>query len=437
MFDLAVKLKSVIDGTSNILKVVDKFESYTTTEKKEYIDQSFKKQLEFAFDHVPYYHRKFIDYGLDRNKFTSISNIKSIPILTKDDIRDNQSMLKSDIFDKIKVTKRRSGGTTGEPIESYLSIEAQAFETFGYFKGLRWMGWSSNMTMVKIFGGSLGVGKSASFRDKVYNKVINSVFIPAFEVDSTNIKYYYDKIKTRRNLCLIGYASAVDNFITLLKNKELLLKNIGLAITTSEQLLEDWRINISDYCNCEVRSYYGCGEIGSLGYQVKDGGDGYKIPVEHVYIDSNNGNFLLNITQLHNVAQPLIRYENGDLGVLNENFYSDKIEKLLGREADNFSRKDGSVVSASFAPHSVFRSGLPVNKYQYIQYNNGIIEFKYTMPSGELNSSQRKQVMSIIEKVMGEPTQVVFNRTDDFVVSNSKKHRICVKLDQDYQVKFD
>ena len=223
------RIKAVIDRTYHVYSVVKTIDTWSPEKVKSYIDESFYNIVNYCYQHVPYYHRLFNDYSLDPKQFTSIGYISKIPVLTKEIIRNNYEKLRSDELHIIKYQDRRSGGTTGEPIRSLVSREAAAFETFSYFKGLAWMGWKPDMTFVKIFGGSLGLGIKANLRQRMYLLSTNAISIPAFELNSDTISNYYDVLKGKKGICLIGYASAINILVELLKSKGLTLKNIILV----------------------------------------------------------------------------------------------------------------------------------------------------------------------------------------------------------------
>jgi phenylacetate-CoA ligase len=429
---VASKIKSIVDGTTDVYKVVRDFDSWNDDNKLEFINEAFYNIINHCYFKIPYYHKLFIDNGLHPKDATNIEFIKKIPVLTKEIIRANYQNLRPDDLSTIKFQNRRSGGTTGEPIRSLVSYNAAAYETFSYFKGLSWMGWEPSMKMVKIFGGSIGSSNTFNLRQKIYEKALNSILIPAFALSPNSVIEYYEALKKEPKICILGYASAIYNFVNLLRTNGIQMSNVSLVITTSEQLINDWAIVIKSYFKCPIRSYYGCGEIGSLGYQEYNSNNSYRIPVEHVYIETIGETNVLGITQLFNKAQPLIRYLNGDVGVIDGDTITRRISNLIGRTADFFIRKDGTKVSPIFGTVSIQNTLIPVQKYQYIQYLDGQIEFRYQMEKGTLTDYHKGIICQIINKVMGEDSKVAFNETTDFIISMSGKHRIAVYLNEEY-----
>lgn len=98
----------------------------------------------------------------------------------------------------------------------------------------------------------------------------------------------------------------------------------------------------------------------------------------------------------------------GDLG-------EKKTVSLAGRSADFFYRKTGEKVSPGFGTHSIFQSGIPVEKYQYVQLTSGEIEFRYRMDR-VLSESEKEKIVSIVNLVMKEETIVVFEQNKAFEV---------------------
>lgn len=427
-YPIITNFKALIDGTWPIKKIIDSFENWDKDRQNQFVEKKLHQAVSYAYEHVPYYSELFSKHSLHPNHITSISDLSKIPVLTKDSVRKHKDRLCSKELKNLSYSKRRSGGTTGEPIESLLTKEARAFETFTFLRGLYRMGWRPEMTFIQVFGGTMGVQKKTSIRAKVYDFMMKSLYIPAFELHNANIHRYYELFLNHLNICLIGYPSALNNLVELLKTEQLQTQNVKIIITTSEQLIEDWKINIQNYFNAPIRSYYGCGEIGSLGYQRLGERHEYFIPIENAIIESEENTNELIITQLHNKAQPLLRYKNGDVGMISTD--SRKIKKLVGRTADFFTRSDGSLVSPIFGTHSILNSKIPVTKYQYLQYKDGSIEFRYTMEKTSLNESQKSVIKKIVSYVMNEDTPVKFVNSNEFILSSNGKHRICVRVQE-------
>lgn len=164
LFNTGVLIKSILDGTYYACRQVENFVNLGRNERETYILNLLIKQIQFCYHHVAFYRKRWDDYGVNLRQIQTHSDVVKLPILTKDDMRKAGSALNSDEIGRLKVVTRRSGGTTGEPIEAKIDRIAAAYETFAYFKGLHLMGWNSEMTTVRFFGGSLGMKGKPSLR---------------------------------------------------------------------------------------------------------------------------------------------------------------------------------------------------------------------------------------------------------------------------------
>jgi phenylacetate-CoA ligase len=206
---------------------------------------------------------------------------------------------------------------------------------------------------------------------------------------------------------------------------------------TAEVLNEMWAEKIRQVTGARVMDYYGCGEINSLGYRIIPGGPHW-IAEDHVVIealDEKNrispegpGEFV--ITDLDNRALPLLRYCNGDAGLVGPPDRSSGlpfrcIQRLDGRVGDFFYRTDGSMVSGTMAPHLVKQIGLKLDQYQLCQDRIGSITFRHT-PTPFLTSERQELMAGILRSLLGEDTEVSFEETTDFPLTASGKRRFAI-----------
>lgn len=426
----------LIRQVKEAIKVLDFGEHASLQELQDFRLDALKKLITHVNENVPYYRNAFDKHGIRPDQIQTLEDIKKLPILTKEDIRSAGSLLGSINLDKMKYIITRSGGTTGEPIASYINKKAQALGTYAYLRGLEWMGWKPGVPMITLFGGSLHRPNARSLRTRIREYALGTVFLPAFELTKENTPEYLSIIKKNSPCVIKGYASAIYNLA--LYAQELNVKNIPIksVFCTAEYLPDQWATLISEVFECPVKGYYGCGEINSLGFQVEQAGP-YIVPDEHVIIESVDiaeqgivtKNTLL-VTALFNYAQPLIRYKLGDIGNIwapgTRHPTRSTITNLVGRTSDMFMRKDGTTISPSLAPHIIAKTKLPVIKYQFIQTGLNTIQFLYDTVDYDLSTQEKMEVSAILRSHLSEDVDVSFIRTQDFVLSNSGKFRIVI-----------
>lgn len=79
-----------------------------------------KEIIQYAYRYVPYYSRTFDEIGFHPDDFKILGDLKKIPYLTKQIIRENRDELISCKFPKKHLKVVETGGTTGMPMEFLL-----------------------------------------------------------------------------------------------------------------------------------------------------------------------------------------------------------------------------------------------------------------------------------------------------------------------------
>jgi len=395
-------------------------------------NEAFLALVKQVFENSPYYREILLSHGLNPDSFKDISDIKKFPLLSKDDIKTFRDKMLSRNIDPAECITRNSGGTTGEPIKIEINMQARINDLYFYYRGLNWMGYSPGQPMVKFFGGSLGGKNSPTLKNKIKKLVSNELFMPAFTLTKENAVEYLDVIKSKGSTHIQGYVSSLYTLATYAKELNYKGLKIKGAFTTAEQLPIEQAAFISDVFKCDVKGFFGCAEINCLGFQTKMGGN-YIVPDEIVHMEniqhpvSGAQNSFL-ITSLYNYRTPLLRYLNGDTGILTQGEKYTEIKELSGRTADMFLKADGSLISSILATQTMQITGLTekVKKYQLIQETPADITFRYEPFSKDLDESERSHLLNVFQKRLGAEFTINLVRTNEFVKSASGKHRLMV-----------
>ncbi len=430
-YRFSIFMKSLSDRKfKSAIQFLKHVESINDEEFDELKRDLIKDQLIYCINHVPFYRNLNLSEEaiIEEGPYKVLSQL---PLLTKDVVRANHEALKADSFSQILTSTRRSGGTTGEPIEASVDGKTQALETMSYFRGLQWMGWQPGMAIVKFAGGSLGFGKKFDYVKKARDHLIGQYRLPAFELNDDTIEDYVKAVRNKGPCILVGYASTLFNLAHLMDKHHLSLDNVEMGITTAELLTPDWAKYIKNTLNCPVKSYYGCGEIESLGYQMEEFGD-YVVPDEINMLESLEYDKLsyLAVSSLHNKAKPFLRYVNGDIGEIGHEKTGGKtrlvIKQLEGRSSDILFNVNNSPISGILGTHLVYKTGISVKKYQFIQHQLDEIEFRYVPEESTLPEEEKAKVQEVLNNTLGGKIKVNFVETDEFITSPTGKHRITI-----------
>ena len=205
--------------------------------------------------------------NLRPDDFQSASDLAKLPYLTRDIIRDQGARLRADNYPDRVCQFRRSGGTTGEPIQVAADVRARAFEVAAYLRGFEWMKYRLGRPAVPLFGGSLGLDANPNLKVKLREWLLNSRFLPAFELTQENVADYVATIRQAKGGVLVGYASAALNLAEYMSALGLRGSPLESVICTAEQMPDEWRIRISEVLEAPVFCYYGCGEVNGIAHE--------------------------------------------------------------------------------------------------------------------------------------------------------------------------
>ena len=85
------------------LKELEKNQWFSEKKLKEIQWNKFKKLLKHSYENVPYYNNKFKELNLHPDDIKTHEDIKKIPVLTRDDIRNHEKELIANNFKNKKL----------------------------------------------------------------------------------------------------------------------------------------------------------------------------------------------------------------------------------------------------------------------------------------------------------------------------------------------
>jgi phenylacetate-CoA ligase len=285
-----------------------------------------------------------------------------------------------------------------------------------YWRGYGWGGLRLGMPWVQLFGGSLGQGGGRPMA-RLKNWFAGKVFLPAFELAEGNVAEYVNAIKESGGRFLVGYTSACHQLAVLVEKAGLTLR-LDAVFPTAELLPDHWADRMARVFRAKVLPYYGCGEVQSLGYSCPEARGTYHTCDEHAIIEvegtdgraslEGEGAFL--ITDLDNRAMPLIRYRNGDAGLVGGAGCScgrslGRIVRLDGRVNDVLITTAGSAISGAIGAHA-FRLIGGVDEYQIIQRRPGQALIKIVRAAAYDPGREEPKLRDIFGKHLGDGAEI-------------------------------
>lgn len=233
-----------------------------------------------------------------------------------------------------------------------------------------------------------------------------------------------------------GYTSSIVLFAKYLQKKNIVLTAIcptlKMCMVTSEMLFEDDKILLEKQFGIRIINEYGASELDLIAFQNTDGE--WQVNAETLFVeilDENNqavpngisGRIV--ITSLFNKAHPFIRYDIGDIGILDEKSTLQKpiLKKLIGRTNDIAilpSGKKAPGLTFYYITKSIIEDDGNVKEFVIKQTKIDTFEIEYVSET-ELNSAQIQKIEKAIMLYLESDLVFIFDKKDKLERNKSGK----------------
>ena len=351
---------------------------YLPYEKRlEYQLQELQSIISYAYNHTKYYHNLFGEYGIVPKQIQDFSDVKKIPLLTKDIVRDHLEEMVSDVIPKKSLQYVTTGGSTGRPLGFYITPSVNRKRLAFEWVNWKYMGYEMGMPCAVLRGAVIRDGWCS------YDRGENYLILSTYDMLEENMEAYLAKLEEFSPLFLRGYPSALEivaRYILKQNTRMKRLQSLKAISTSSEVLLPIQKKMIEEAFQCSVFDKYGNSEqVGVIG-MCHEGH--YHEFMEHSYLEylNENGDLAKDGefgeivgTRFINNAVPFIRYRTGDRVLLAQEqtcscgLHSRMIDHVEGRwHGDSIQTRYGNLISiTALNTHSdIFDHTLRIQYYQ-------------------------------------------------------------------------
>ena len=336
IFDITLQLNAfpIQKAKSDLDQII----ALSPAEKNQFIENQKQAIVEYHLENNPFYQ------NLVGN--TKEYKWEDLPVLNKTNLQiPLESRLSKGFTLKNSYTNKTSG-SSGEPF------------IFAKDKYTHALTWASNMYRFGWFGIDFNRSLQARFygipldfignkKERIKDYLAHRYRFPIFDLSDEILEKMLQKFQSKKFEYLNGYTSSIVLFAKFLRKRNLILKQIcpslKVCMVTSEMLFEEDRILLETQFGIPVVNEYGASELDLIAFENSN--NEWQINSETLFVeivDENNqvlpygqeGRIV--ITSLFNKAHPFIRYDIGDIGILDEKSTLDKpiLKQLIGRTND-------------------------------------------------------------------------------------------------------
>jgi len=428
IFDLSLQLNAfpIKKAKSDLDKIV----ALSPQEKKQFIENQKQAIVEFHLENNAFY-QKLVgsrDY----------KNWEELPILNKTNLQSPLESRLSKGFTTKNCYINKTSGSSGTPF------------IFAKDKYAHALTWASNMYRFGWFGIDFNRSQQARFygipldfigyKKERFKDFLSKRFrFPIFDLSDDVLEKMLKKFENTKFDYLNGYTSSMVLFAKFLRKRNLILKDIcptlKVCMVTSEMLFEDDRKLLEIQFGIPIVNEYGASELDLIAFENPE--NEWQINSETLFVeilDENNqvlpygsaGRIV--ITSLFNKAHPFIRYDIGDIGILDEKSTLENpiLKQLIGRTNDVAilpSGKKSPGLTFYYVTKSIIEDDGNVKEFVIKQRKTDHFEIEYVSET-ELNLSQIQKIEQAITLYL-EP-----NLNFEFIRKNTLERTARGKLKQ-------
>ena len=407
-----------------------KYTQFWSTHKIEkYQFSRLHKQLVQA-NKTSYYRKLFKEINFNPNiDFKNLSDLKKIPITNKKIVKENSKLFINKDFEGISLPFYTSG-STGSPIKALIHPIHWIIEQSLIFRHWSWGGYR--------FRDSTAMLRSYSPKDggplTMYSKPLNTTYFSPFHLSDKNMMYYYNLMKNLKVKILRGYPSSIKIFSLFLQKNNLKLKSVKQILVASEVLNDNDRELIESVFDCKISNHYGLAE------QIVMFGDCENHTHLHNYFEygyvellDTDKFYIKKIigTNLHNKTMPIIRYETGDLAIVDDSNCDCKrngitIKNIIGRNDNSVECPDKSKIpTVNF--YTMLEDYIEISNWQII-YNSQELSLNYISNNTISNQRINELKKRLVQRVKHTGFKIKINKVKDLQKTIEGKLKTIIRL---------
>ena len=334
-----------------------------------------------------------------------------LPILNKTNLQSPLLERLSKGYSQKDIFLNKTSGSSGTPF---------IFAKDNYCHALTWasiiyrFGWYgidfNNSYQARFYGIPMDFigNKKERFKDFLSHRFR----FPIFDLSDEVLEGFLNHFRIKKFDYINGYTSSIVLFAKFLQNKNIVLTTIcptlKVCMVTSEMLFEDDKILLQKQLGVPIINEYGASELDLIAFENPQ--NEWQVNSETLFVeilDENNqavpngteGRIV--ITSLCNKAHPFIRYDIGDIGILDEKSTLQKpiLKKLIGRTNDIAilpSGKKAAGLTFYYITKTIIEDDGNVKEFVIKQTKIDTFEVEYVSET-ELNLVQIQKIEKAIE----------------------------------------
>ncbi len=286
-----------------------------------------RRLMRHAYRHTAFYRQMLDERGLLPEDFTTVDDLARLPLLERPVLRASIDARTANVPPFPVITKTTSG-SSGQPVVVKYNAESRHWRDAIRWRGYGWGGYQIGMRAMHYWG--FGPAATTTWwkqkKTAVDRLVKRDLYVDCTPRGEAALLGAIAELRRFSPHAMIAYASGAGALAKFVNDRDLRTWEAIPVLTGAERLMPDDRAAIERAFGPAFDTY-GCREVMLIGSECEMH-DGMHTSMEKLIVElivrepdgtirsarsGETGEIV--VTDLHNLACPMIRYVNGDLAV--------------------------------------------------------------------------------------------------------------------------
>jgi phenylacetate-CoA ligase len=429
--------------TVPLLRYLEETSTWSTKQLAELQTGLLRRLLRHAHRHTSYYRNVLDERGLRAEDFCAPSDLTKLPLLDRPTLRATM-LERSAKAPPVAVIRKVTSGSSGQPVEVLYNAESRHWRDAIRLRGYGWGGYGIGKRSLHYWGfvPPAGTTKWKQTKTKFDRMFKRELYIDCTPRSEQALNDVVAQIRAFKPEVMVAYASGAGALARFINDRGLRDWDRIPVLTGAEGLLPHDREEIVKAFG-DAFDTYGCREVMLMASECPAHA-GMHTSMENLIVEvvvregervrtarpGETGEVV--ITDLHNLACPMIRYVNGDLAVAGEDERCkcgrglSRIREIQGRVTETMYDGRGNAVGGLVFNILFSTIGHVARSFQVHQHADGRVVFKIVPFQGKgLPGTEEQILRSHAERYLpGAPFSIEI--VDDIPLSSAGKRRVVV-----------
>jgi phenylacetate-CoA ligase len=244
-----------------LLEWLEGTQFWSEADIKAYQDENVAKLVRYAYDNVPYYRAVMTDRKLRPSDIQGVVDLPKLPVLTKQNVRENFERLKTTGPDRKSLITSHTGGTTGTALSFCVAPQSFPFRWAVWWRHRARFGMRPGMPHVNFTGKRAVPNEQTKPPYWRYNAPFRQTVVSMHHITPEKVPYIAEHVSSLDVPFFSGYPSVIHSFALMCLDQGIALQHRPrFVFTGAENVMANQRAGIYAFTGASITDQYGFSE---------------------------------------------------------------------------------------------------------------------------------------------------------------------------------